>query len=197
MIFVENVDRAVNSQGDEIYMIEGWQNGSKVNVELEYPHDVVPTRGDCIRVGVDKNNIAGVVEIHYDFERNGTGYSDEEADWHWDNVAGEPYDAINNYWNGTFNDLQGDFRLGFGYAVGVEGTLVKWSFNKDSDNVGEMIPVGADVPVIVYDVAADKFREGSVGDIMTMESYGSNCSTLIINFSWGDPTEVFVINNRT
>lgn len=197
MIFVENVDRAVNSQGDDIYMIEGWQNGSKVNVELEYPHDVVPTRGDCIRVGVDKNNIAGVVEIHYDFERNGTGYSDEEADWHWDNVAGEPYDAINNYWNGTFNDLQGDFRLGFGYAVGVEGTLVKWSFNKDSSVVGEMIPVGADVPVIVYDVAADKFREGSVGDIMTMESYGSNCSTIIVNFSWGDPTEVFVINNRT
>lgn len=196
LIFVEKVERAVNAKGEEVYNIEGWQKGSKVNVELVYPHEIVPKRGDCIRIGVDKDNMAGLVEIHYDFQRDGSGYSDKEADWHWNDVDGEPYDAINNYWNGTFNDLQGDFRLGFGYAVGIEDTLVKWSFKKDSNVVGEMVPIDASVPVVVYDVKRDVFREGSIEDIMTMESYGSNCSTLIANFSWGEVTELFVINNR-
>ena len=57
MIIVEKVTEAVNAGGEEIYNIEGWQNGSEVNVELEYPHDIVPKRGDCIRVGRDKNNV--------------------------------------------------------------------------------------------------------------------------------------------
>lgn len=196
MIIVEKVTEAVNAGGEEIYNIEGWQNGSEVNVELEYPHDIVPKRGDCIRVGRDKNNVAGLVEIHYDYERNGSGATDAESDWHWNDVNGEPYDAINNYWNGTFNDLQGDFRLGFGYVVGVEDSLVKISYTQGSDTVNEIIPTGGDVPIIVYDAEKDKFREGSIGDLMSMESYGSNCSTIVANFSWGDLTELYVINNR-
>lgn len=195
-IIVEKVTNAVTADGEEVYNIEGWQNGSKVNVELEYPHDIVPKRGDCIRVGRDKNNVAGLVEIHYDYERNGSGETDEDSDWHWNDINGEPYDAINNYWNGTFNDLQADFRLGFGYAVGIEDSLVKLSYNRGSQNINEIMPVGGDVPVIVYDAATDKFKEGTVQDIMTMESYGSNCSIIVANFSWGDLTELYVVNNR-
>lgn len=195
-IIVEKVTNAVTADGEEVYNIDGWQNGSKVNVQLTYPHDIVPKRGDCIRVGRDKNNIAGLVEIHYDIKRNGSGATDEESDWHWNDVAGEPYDAINNYWNGTFNDLQADFRLGFGYAVGIDGSLLKMSYKRGSDSVDEILPIGGDIPVIVYDYKTDKFKEGSVQDIMTMESYGGNNSIIVANFSWGDLTEIYVVNNR-
>lgn len=195
-MIVENVTNAVTADGEEIYSIEGWQNGSKVNVQLTYPHDIVPKRGDCIRVGRDKNNIAGLVEIHYDISRNGSGATDPESDWHWNDVGGEPYDAIKNYWNGTFNDLQADFRLGFGYAVGLDGTLLKLSYERGSSTVDEIIPVSGDIPVIVYDYKTDKFKEGSIQDIMTMESYGSNNSIIVANFSWGDLTELYVVNNR-
>lgn len=198
IIVVEAINEGIDENGDEVYFIEGYQRGSEITLQLERPHDLLPKVGDCIRVAKDKNGKVGLIEIHYDIERNGSGMCDTEAYWYWPPVNGEPYDAINNYWNGTFRDLQGDFRLGFGYPVEVDGNILKWSFNKGSDSIDELVLMKDSVPIIVYE--ADKkrnaFYEGSLSDIKTQESYGDDCSIIVANFSWGDLISLYVINNR-
>lgn len=196
LIFVEKVTRGIDSQGEDIYIIRGYQNGTSVTLEMEYPHEIVPSRGDCIRVGRDQDGKVGLIEIHYDFERDGSGAVDEDAYWYWPPVDGQPYDAINNYWNGTFNDLQAQFRLGFGYPVEIDGDVVKWSFSKDSTAIGEVAQVTSATPVVVYDVESDQFLKGSIDDVMAMNTYGENCSTLIASFRWGTITALYLINNR-
>ncbi len=196
LILVTQVNEGVNEQLDEVYYIKGYQNGSPITIEANRPRDVIPKPGDCIRVARDTSGKAGLIEIHYDIERDGSGWCDTEAYWYWPPVNGEPYDAINNYWNGTFTDLQADYRMGFGYPVMTDGEILKWSFDKDGDAVDELTIIDSGVPIIVYDADDDMFCEGSLSDIKTKEIYGGDCSTIIVNFHWGEPTELFVINDR-
>lgn len=198
IIIVTEVNEGVNERDEDVYYIEGYQKGSLITVEVERPHDLMPKIGDCIRVGKDKNGKIGLIEIHYDIERNGSGMCDKEAYWYWPPVNGEPYDAINKYWNGTFRDLQADFRLGFGYPVELDGNILKWSFNEGTDKVDELTLVGDSTPVIVYeaDSTRNAFYEGTIDDIKTRASYGDDCSIIVANFHWGNLTSLYVINNR-
>lgn len=198
IIIVTEVNEGVNESDDEVYYIEGYQKGSLITVELERPHDLLPKQGDCIRIGKDKNGKTGLIEIHYDIERNGSGMCDTEAYWYWPPVNSEPYDAINKFWNGTFRDLQADFRLGFGYPVQIDGNILKWSFNEGVDKVDELALVGDSTPIVVYDADRTKnaFYEGTIDDIKTRESYGDDCSIIVANFHWGNLTSLYVINNR-
>lgn len=197
IIIVTDVNEGVNEDDEEVYYIEGYQKGSLITVTLESPHELLPKKGDCIRIGKDKNGKTGLIEIHYDIERNGSGMCDKEAYWYWPPVDGAPYDAINKYWNGTFRDLQADFRLGFGYPVSIDGNILKWSFNKGIDKVDELALVGDSTPVIVYeaDSTRNAFYEGTIDDIRTREVYGDDCSIIVANFHWGNLTSLYVINN--
>lgn len=196
LIFVTQVNIGVNEEQEDVYYIKGYQKGSLITLEANRPRDVLPKPGDCIRVARDNNGQVGLIEIHYDIERNGSGMCDPEAYWYWAPVDGEPYDAINKYWNGTFSDIQADFRLGFGYPVQIDGDILKWSFHEDSDSVDELAAIDSSVPIIVYEAADDAFYEGTLDDVKTQEVYGGDCSIIIVNYHWGEPTALFVINNR-
>ena len=85
--------------------------------------------------------------------------------------------------------------------------MVSWGLTREDDPETEVLDwlvvdengrVDSNCVVIVYDAAADRFYEGSAGDIMPAKTYGPyGASELIGRTTYGGLKVMHVINNRT
>lgn len=195
---VKKVVSGKDKDGEPVTKVTCLEKNAEKTFNIKDGYDIIPKKGDVIKVGLNSENETELIEIYFDYETRKGGAIDFDSPYFANfgtNNPQAPHDVLEDFKAST--DYANVRRILYGHAVDIEGDVLTFGDDvKGSENKAEAFVIPSNAAVIVYDEDTDEFRYGSVGDIKPSAAYGADCSEVVVSTRYGQVVILYVMNNR-
>ena len=182
---VEQIDMGLNDDDEIVQKLSGYENGIKkeydvplnVNLSDVKKGDIVQFHFDINKLITSSYNTSPDVVVLYKV-------SEEKPSWRIDSSTGCMLYSSSGY--------NTNFQISYGNAVKNIDGAIGWD-SEGYENIVDIANISS-VPIVVYNKNDNEIKIGSVDDILTYESAGTNCSKIMYVTRSGEGMCAYVIN---
>ncbi len=181
LMIIERVVQALNDNGEETWIIEGFESGSLLKRKTDsrniFNNNYVPQRGDVVRYVVDKDGNITDMELIYGVTNQGKLNSNNYL-----YASDTSFDALMRYVYGDVQQKNGNY------------VIFKYGNEQEMYNTSGIVISVYDQSMRNTNGTLGKTYVGTADDIKDVKTYGDKASKLIVHTTSSQVVSLIVIN---